>query len=69
MDFNLQQLRMLREVARLKKMSSEWGAHFDDLVDWLRWQDHETITWSSANEFYRQTLTKATAPAPASSTS
>lgn len=23
------------EIARLKKMSSEWGAHFDDLVDWL----------------------------------
>ncbi|MPY69153.1 MAG: hypothetical protein GEU92_03600 [Alphaproteobacteria bacterium] len=22
------------EIARLKKMSSEWGAHFDDLVDW-----------------------------------
>ena len=23
------------EIARIKKMSSEWGAHFDDLVDWL----------------------------------
>jgi phosphatidylglycerophosphate synthase len=23
------------EIARLKKLSSEWGAHFDDLVDWL----------------------------------
>jgi phosphatidylglycerophosphate synthase len=23
------------EIARLKKMSSDWGAHFDDLVDWL----------------------------------
>ena len=23
------------EIARLKAMSSEWGAHFDDFVDWL----------------------------------
>ncbi len=23
------------EIARLKKMSSDWGAHFDDAVDWL----------------------------------
>jgi len=23
------------EIARLKDMSSEWGAHFDDVVDWL----------------------------------
>ncbi len=23
------------EIARLKKMSSDWGAHFDDFVDWL----------------------------------
>ena len=23
------------EIARLKGLSSEWGAHFDDLVDWL----------------------------------
>ncbi|MBT5048713.1 MAG: CDP-alcohol phosphatidyltransferase family protein [Rhodospirillaceae bacterium] len=23
------------EIARLKKLSSEWGAHFDDVVDWL----------------------------------
>lgn len=23
------------EIARLKVMSSEWGAHFDDFVDWL----------------------------------
>ncbi len=23
------------EIARLKNMSSEWGAHFDDFVDWL----------------------------------
>lgn len=23
------------EIARLKNQSSEWGAHFDDVVDWL----------------------------------
>ena len=23
------------EIARLKDLSSEWGAHFDDVVDWL----------------------------------
>jgi hypothetical protein len=23
------------EIARMKRMSSEWGAHFDDVVDWL----------------------------------
>ena len=23
------------EIARLKEMSSDWGAHFDDFVDWL----------------------------------
>ena len=33
----------------------------DELVDWLNWEDAETITWSSANELYRQTLAKATA--------
>ncbi|MFT5315547.1 MAG: imidazolonepropionase-like amidohydrolase/Tol biopolymer transport system component [Candidatus Krumholzibacteriia bacterium] len=37
----------------------------DDLVDWLRWEDDETITWSAANEFYRQTLDKVLAAAHA----
>lgn len=45
------------EIARLKSMSSEWGAHFDDLVDWLvdsaffvglgygTWQAGDEILW------------------------
>jgi len=35
----------------------------DELVDWLSWEDDETITWSAANEFYRQTMTKVIAAA------
>ena len=45
------------EIARLKAMSSEWGAHFDDFVDWFVdsvffaalgygvWQVDGTILW------------------------
>ena len=44
------------EIARLKGLSSEWGAHFDDLVDWL--VDSAFFiglgygTWQAANEIY-----------------
>jgi hypothetical protein len=45
------------EIARLKEMSSDWGAHFDDFVDWLvdttffaalgygAWQATEEASW------------------------
>ncbi len=44
------------EIARLNNMSSEWGAHFDDLVDWL--VDSAFFiglgygTWQAADEIY-----------------
>jgi len=44
------------EIARLKGLSSEWGAHFDDLVDWL--VDSTFFiglgygTWQAAAEIY-----------------
>ena len=37
----------------------------DDLVDWLTWEDAETVTWASANDFVRQTVPRALSAAAA----